>query len=97
MSVFDLLLEPLKPFLAFDKIKVDNVVFALHTKATTLFLVGASLIVTAEMFIGDPIQCHGDGEVVDDTLLDTYCWIHSTFVISNQTVEVSLLNLLFTL
>lgn len=86
LSIMDLLLEPLKPFVAFDKTTVDNLVFRLHTQYTTLFLVGASLVVTAQTFIGDPINCAVRG--IPFEVMDTYCWIHSTFLwTGNQSTQ----------
>jgi len=79
MSGLWALLEPLKPFISFDKIAIDNAVFQLHCKTTVLFILAADLLVTAQTFIGDPIDC-----IVNDVptgVMDTYCWIHSTFTL----------------
>merc|ERR1712038_651462 len=71
--------EPLKKFITFDKISIDNTVFQLHYQTTVLFVLAADLLVTAQTFIGDPIDC-----LVNDVptgVMDTYCWIHSTFTL----------------
>ena len=42
-----------------------------------MILLTASTLVTAKQYIGDPIDC-----IVEDVpqgVMDTYCWIHSTF------------------
>ena len=52
MSGMWALLEPLKPFISFDKISIDNAVFQLHCKTTVLFILAADLLVTAQTFIG---------------------------------------------
>ena len=46
-------------------------------QATFVILLTASTLVTAKQYIGDPIDC-----IVEDVpqgVMDTYCWIHSTF------------------
>jgi hypothetical protein len=71
-----------KSFLRFDKLRIDNAVFRLHSMVTVLFLLVASLLVTTQQFIGDPIDC-----VVFElpqSVMDTYCWIHSTFTLPNR-------------
>jgi hypothetical protein len=84
MSVFDLF-GPLKPFISFDKHTVDNAIFRLHSKITVLIILTANLLVTAQTFIGDPIDC-----VVNDVppaVMDTYCWIHSTFTLPGKYLD----------
>ena len=47
-----------------------------------MFLITFSIMVTASQFIGDPIDC-----VVEDIptgVMDTYCWIHSTFTLPKR-------------
>jgi len=66
-----------KDFIKLDEICIDNNVFRLHYKATFVILLTASTLVTAKQYIGDPIDC-----IVEDVpqgVMDTYCWIHSTF------------------
>ena len=46
-----------------DEICVDNNIFRLHYKATVIFLVTSSLLVTSRQYIGDPIDCIVEGEV----------------------------------
>ena len=61
------------------QISIDNTVFQLHYQTTVLFVLAADLLVTAQTFIGDPIDC-----LVNDVptgVMDTYCWIHSTFTL----------------
>ena len=61
------------------------VVQRLHSKVTASILLVFSLIVTASQFIGDPIDCIV--EQVDSGLMDTYCWIHSTFTLPKLILE----------
>lgn len=72
-----------KGLLKLDSVCIDNNVFRLHYKATVIILVMFSLLVTSRQYIGDPIDC-----IVDDIplhVMDTYCWIYSTFTIPDRT------------
>lgn len=71
-----------KGLLKIDSVCIDNNIFRLHYKATVVILVAFSLLVTSRQYIGDPIDC-----IVDDiplNVMDTYCWIYSTFTIPNR-------------
>lgn len=71
-----------KGLLKIDAVCIDNNVFRLHYKATVIILIAFSLLVTSRQYIGDPIDC-----IVDDiplNIMDTYCWIYSTFTIPNR-------------
>lgn len=71
-----------KGLLKLDVVCIDNNVFRLHYKATFVILVAFSLLVTSRQYIGDPIDC-----IVDEIplhVMDTYCWIYSTFTIPNR-------------
>jgi len=74
--MFDVFGE-LQKFLKFDNFKIDNNIFRLHYKATVLVMACASLLATTGQYIGDPIDCIVDG--IPGGMMDTYCWIHSTF------------------
>lgn len=71
-----------KGLLKIDQVCIDNNIFRLHYKATVIILVAFSLLVTSRQYIGDPIDC-----IVDEiplNVMDTYCWIYSTFTIPNR-------------
>ncbi|XP_077284716.1 innexin 2 [Arctopsyche grandis] len=73
-----------KGLLKIDQVCIDNNIFRLHYKATVIILVAFSLLVTSRQYIGDPIDC-----IVDEiplNVMDTYCWIYSTFTIPNRLV-----------
>jgi len=76
----------LKDFLKFDHVWIDNNVFRLHYKATVLIFVTCSLLVSTRQYIGDPIDCMVDG--VPGGIMDTYCWIHSTYSVPTRWVGV---------
>lgn len=85
MSIFGIL-QPVKDLISLDKHKIDNVVFRLHSQVTVVILLTFSLVVTASQFIGDPIDCIVAKEV-PEKMMDTYCWIHSTFTLPKRIIE----------
>ena len=74
----DELFGSLRYFLRPQSYTIDNHVFRLHYKWSVLFLVGFSIMVTARQYFGDPIDCISR-DSIPGYLLDTYCWIHTTF------------------
>ena len=78
-------LSPIQGFIGWDTYKIDDVIFRLHSKVTVGILMTFSLLVTANQYIGDPIDC-----IVEDVpgpIMDTYCWIHSTFTLPSKIIE----------
>jgi len=82
--MFDLFGE-VKSLIKLDKVCIDNNIFRLHYKATFIILVAAGILVTSKQYIGDPIDCIVE-EGVPGPVMDTYCWIHSTFSINSKVV-----------
>jgi len=76
------LFSSLREFITVDDVRIDSNTSRLHYKVTVLIFVTASLLVTSGQYIGDPIDCIVDG--VPGGLMDTYCWIHSTFSIPSR-------------
>jgi len=79
------LLGDVKGLIKLDKLCIDNNVFRLHYKATFIILLTASILVTAKQYMGDPIDCIV-GDAVPSDVMDTYCWIHSTFTVKSKVV-----------
>lgn len=59
----------------------ESAIFKLHYRATFLFLMGSCLIVTANQYIGDPINCIPDKDSIPVHVINTYCFITSTFTL----------------
>jgi hypothetical protein len=76
------LFKQVSGFLKLDSVWIDNSIFRLHYKATVLVFVTASLLVTSRQYFGDPIDCIMDD--ISGAIIDTYCWIHSTFTIPGR-------------
>ena len=79
-----LLFDPVKTLLEIESVNIETTIFRLHYKATVAILLVFSLIVTGGQFIGDPIDCIVDVDAVPSKVMDTFCWIHSTFTLYNQ-------------
>jgi len=62
---------------------IDNHVFRLHYKASVVILIASSILVTARQYFGDPIDCISRDDIPTN-LLDTYCWIHTTFSLEDS-------------
>lgn len=77
MSVFGLL-NNLGDYLKRQEINNDNAIFRLSYMLTTAMLLAFSIIISAQQFIGNPIQCVNESGQPDD-VMNTYCWITSTF------------------
>ena len=75
------LFKEVQKFLKLDSVWIDNNVFRLHYKLTVLIFLTSSLLVSSKQYIGDPIDCISD---VNGSIVDTYCWIHSTFTIPSR-------------
>lgn len=79
------------------KVDIDSTIFKLHYQVTFCLLLIFTMILAANQYVGTPIRCmhHLDGHSEEHTneVLDTYCWIHSTYTVTSafykrQGVEV---------
>lgn len=73
-------IESLRGLIKPEQLTVDNNVFKLHYKFTTLTLVTFSLLVSCRQYLGNPIDCVQSDDIPHN-VIDTYCWIHSTFTL----------------
>ncbi|CAG4927652.1 unnamed protein product [Colias eurytheme] len=63
--------------------KIDSIAFRLHCGATTAALLAASAALTTRHLVGNPIDCIHTRDIPED-VLNTYCWIHSTFTVAGE-------------
>lgn len=61
-------------------INIDSAVFRFHWLITSALLIACSAVVTTRQYVGTPIDCIQTDEI-PTSVLNTYCWIHSTFTI----------------
>uniref|UniRef100_A0ABD2XGV0 Innexin n=1 Tax=Trichogramma kaykai TaxID=54128 RepID=A0ABD2XGV0_9HYME len=71
----------LKSLIKVSHIHIDTPVFRLHYSLTVIILIAFSLIVTTRQYVGNPIDCIHSKDFPED-VLNTYCWIHSTYTIT---------------
>ena len=62
-----------------NQISIDNWSFKCFYKITTSILLTCSLISTTKQFFGEPIQCDLRDGGVNQGVLNSYCWMYSTF------------------
>lgn len=72
----------LKNLIKVSHVKTDSPVFRLHYSITVMILMSFSLIITTRQYVGNPIDCVHTKDIPED-VLNTYCWIHSTYTIKN--------------
>ncbi|XP_047502123.1 innexin inx2-like [Penaeus chinensis] len=61
---------------------IHSAIFKLHFRLTATMLFCFCLLVTANSLVGDPINCvHDDNPKLKDKVVNTYCWIHTTFTL----------------
>ncbi|KAF6212162.1 hypothetical protein GE061_012683 [Apolygus lucorum] len=72
----------LKNLVKVNNIRIDSPIFRLHYSITVMILMAFSLIVTTRQYVGNPIDCVHTKDIPED-VLNTYCWIHSTYTIKS--------------
>ena len=70
----------LKGFTKIRHLVIDSTVFRMHYNVSVVFLLAFSGIVTTRQYVGNPIDCIHTKDIPED-VLNTYCWIHSTYTI----------------
>lgn len=78
------LFKPISSQVKLKQVSIDNNVFKLHYKFTMVLLVSCSLLVTASQLFGKPIECIEPKETYTKDLLNTFCWIQSTFTLPDS-------------
>lgn len=59
---------------------IDNWIFKLHYRVTTLCFLTATVLVTSRQYIGEHIQCISDNGVPAH-VMNTFCFFTSTFTV----------------
>jgi len=70
-----------KLFASRTKPRGDSFVFRMHYRTTFVLIMACCLMVTATQYLGDNIACMSDGGSVPGKVIDTYCFISSTFTL----------------
>ncbi|GBN95524.1 hypothetical protein AVEN_124848-1 [Araneus ventricosus] len=75
-----------------NSVRTGYETFRLHYTFTVVILLTFSVVVTSTQIVGSPITCDYNREERMKKLMNTYCWIHSTFLnpgAFNKSLEVS--------
>ena len=79
-----------KLFSSRTKPRGDSFIFRMHYRTTFVFIMGCCLLVTATQYLGDKIACLVDKDALPQKVIDTYCFISSTFTLpATKDMEVS--------
>jgi len=82
MSVYGVL-QPVKAYLTLDPYRTNSFMFSVNTKLTAGIVLVFCIVTTCNQYFGDPIDCMVD-RTIPGGLMDTYCWIHSTFTLPQR-------------
>ncbi|XP_056644891.1 innexin inx2-like [Diorhabda carinulata] len=75
------LYKNVKTLIKLGTVHTDNNVFKLHYKVTVILLATFSVLLTSKQYFGEPIDCDVEQR---KEVIDTYCWIHGTFIINQN-------------
>jgi hypothetical protein len=64
-------------------VNTDSTIFKLHYQVTFCILLIFTIILAANQYVGKPIRCIHHLDEKPDELLDTFCWIHSTYTVTS--------------
>ncbi|RWS06246.1 innexin shaking-B-like protein [Dinothrombium tinctorium] len=61
------------------RIHIDNSIARMHYSITVIIIVVFFAVISTKQFVGDPIVCFKLNPDLSENLLNTYCWVHSTY------------------
>ena len=70
-----------------DKADIDSPFFKLHYRTTASICFLSSVLVTANNLIGKTIDCMSSSGSIPGNVMNTYCWIMSTFSIPSKYIS----------
>ena len=69
----------------FTEIAIDSKISSLHYRLTTPILLICCALVSSQQYFGDPLKCiqdrDGDDSAVAENVLNTFCFITSTYTV----------------
>ncbi|XP_018334700.1 innexin shaking-B-like isoform X2 [Agrilus planipennis] len=77
-----------------NHITIDSLILRLHSNATVILLVTFSVAITTRQYVGNPIDCVHTRDIPEE-VLNTYCWIHSTYTVLDAFKRNSLNNVAY--
>ncbi|KAJ4440297.1 innexin inx3-like [Periplaneta americana] len=91
MSLFGLLSATagfVKVRFLIDKEVIDNAVFRFHYRVTSAVLFVCCILCTANSLIGNPIECLNEAFKDKINVINTFCWITSTFTLPHEPSQI---------
>ncbi|XP_015787864.1 innexin inx2 [Tetranychus urticae] len=71
-----------------NQIRVDNIVFKLHSTVTVLILLVGTMFVSMRQYFGEPIECMNGGRSdIQIATIQHYCWLEATFSVPGPKTE----------
>jgi len=70
--------------LGIGEVSIDNFTFKLFYKWSVSLFITGSVATVSSQFFGDPIACETADDSVDEEVLNSYCWMYSTFDIPQE-------------
>lgn len=65
--------------LGIGEVSIDNFTFKLFYKWSASIFIAGSVITASSQFFGEPIACETSDDSVDEEVLNSYCWMYTTF------------------
>lgn len=77
---FEPIRSRISKFLKYQDVYVDNAIFRLHCHFTMAILAAGSIFLTAGQLMGKPMECLSTTKEGWKDVINTYCWVMTTFV-----------------
>ncbi|XP_017759641.1 PREDICTED: innexin shaking-B-like [Eufriesea mexicana] len=69
------------------RIRIDGIIFRLHS-LTTILILTFSAIISSKQVVGNPIECVHTRDIPTEAF-NSYCWIHSTYFVTGAMLGIS--------
>lgn len=87
-AIQSLLFTRLKYIGKIENISIDNKVFGLHYRLTTLVFLLFSIVVTCTHLLGETISCiPSSADKHEIKLINSYCWVEGTFTLPKALIR----------
>ncbi|KAF4517910.1 hypothetical protein B566_EDAN001864 [Ephemera danica] len=78
LSLFSAVSNIFKVSRSYDKVNIDNACAKLNYRITSVLLLVFTVVVCAQQYIGDMINCVQSGKSIPENVLNTYCFYFGT-------------------
>jgi len=77
------LVKGLSSVLKARSVNTDSTIFKLHYQVTFCILLIFTFILATNHYVRDPIKCMHNFEEHENEMLDTFCWVQSTYTVTS--------------